>query len=83
MTNDWSLEIQAFSKKQNIIGTAYVSTLASAINPHYHLAAGGKGFYRMPPYVNGLGYQTHFISVAPFEEVPKDKYLFALTIKVG
>ncbi len=65
------------------MAATYVSTLVSTINPHYHLAAGSKSFYRMPPYINGLGYQSHFISVAPFEEVPKDKYLFALSIKVG
>jgi hypothetical protein len=60
-----------------------VSKLASSINPHYHIAAGGNDFYRMPSYINADGFQTHFISVAPFDEIPKGKYLFGLTVKPG
>jgi hypothetical protein len=37
----------------------------------------------MPPYINSEGFQTHFISIAPFEEPPKGKYLFGLTVKPG
>ena len=35
----------------------------------------------MPPYLNSKQTLTHFICVAPCEELLKDKYLFALTIK--
>ena len=60
-----------------------MSRLAAALNPHYHVAAGGKEFYRMPAYINSEGLQSHFISVAPYDEPPKGKYLFGLTVKPG
>jgi hypothetical protein len=83
LTNEWPKEIKDISKKEGAITADYVSRLAAVINPHYHIAASGNGFYRMPPYINSEGFLTHFISVAPFEENPKDKYLFGLTVKPG
>lgn len=35
----------------------------------------------MPPYVNAEGFHTHFISIAPYDDPPKGKYLFGLTVK--
>ena len=49
-----------------------MSKLVYSINPHYHIAAGGNGFYRMPPYINSEGFLTHFISVAPFLQWKKN-----------
>lgn len=80
LTNAWSKEAKEISKQSNPKTEDYIGRLAYALNPHYHLAAGGNEFYRMQPYLNSDGLLGHFISVAPYEEPPKGKYLFGLTI---
>jgi hypothetical protein len=66
LTNKWSNEIRQISDKQNAKCADYISLLASSVNPHYHISAGGDCFYRMSPYANSDGFLTHFICVAPF-----------------
>ena len=61
----------------------FLGKLVNDINPHYHVAAGGSEFYRMPPYINAEGFLTHFLTIAPFDDPPKGKYLFGLTVKPG
>lgn len=80
LTNAWPREVRDVAKQQARTED-FVSRLAAAVNPHYHVAAGGSEYYRMPPYVNAEGLQSHFISVAPYDEPPKGKYLFGLTVK--
>ena len=67
LTNRWASQIKIIADKPNAKSSDYVSLLASALNPHYHLAAGGDSFYRMSPYANSNQCLTHFISVAPYE----------------
>jgi hypothetical protein len=57
--------VQAISG-QGSRSKAYAGHIAAEVSPHYHLAAGGEGFYRLSPYRNARSFITHFISVAPF-----------------